>query len=198
MSWILNNPELSAGILTALVLLAALGFACKQLKNMAKDRHAQILLALSGEWASDTMQRARVTLAKKFQEAQKQNPKNPEAMLAEMLKESVEKEPEVIIELMKVADFFEKLGLLVNKKMIHPPELALEIFLGSVMNYWVRYEKFVIDIRAIKSRLDIYEWFEYLYKLSKAYSEAKATHIGPPESRPPAKRLFGKLASLFK
>lgn len=180
MNWILGNPELSAGILTALVLIAALVFAYRQLKDMAKDRHAQILLALSGEWASDTMQRARVTLAKKFQEAQKQNPKDPEAKLAEMLKESVEKEPEVMIELMKVADFYEKLGLLVSKKMIHPPELALEIFLGSIINYWATYEKFIMDIRAIELRPEIYEWFEYLYKLSKACSEAKRTYKGPP------------------
>lgn len=198
MSWILGNPELSAGILTALVLLGALGFAYKQLKNMAKDRHAQILLALSGQWHSDTMQRARKALAKKLQEARQAKTKDAEAKLAEMMKESMEKEPEAVIELIKVADFFEDLGLLVNKKMLHPPELALEVFAGSIILYWGRYEKFINTLRGIYKRSDIYEWFEFLYRLSKAYSEAKLTYKGSPESRPPAKQLFNKLANLFK
>jgi len=198
MGWILGNPELSAGILTSLVLLAALIFAYKQMRDMAKDRHAQILLALSGQWSSDTMQRARKALAKKFQEAKELEPECPEAKLAEMMKESMEKEPEAVIELMKVADFFEDLGLLVNKKMLQPPELALEVFAGSIMLYWERYEKYVDIMRQVYHRLDVYEWFGYLYRLSKTYSDAKLTYTGPPETRPTAKQLFSKLASLFK
>lgn len=198
MNWILSNPELSAGILTSLVLLAALIFAYRQLRGMAKDRHAQILLALSAQWNSDTMQKARKASVKKFQEAQKLEFECPEAKLAEMMKESMEKEPEVVIEVMKVADFFEDLGLLVNKKMLHPPELALEVFAGSIIIYWERYEKYIDAMRQIHQRPDIYEWFEYLYRLSKAYSEAKLLYKGSPETRPSPTHLFGKLTSLFK
>lgn len=144
------------------------------------------------------MQRARKALAKKFQEAQKLEPKNPEAKLAKMMKESMEKELEALIELMKVADFFEDLGLLVNRKMLHPPELALEIFAGSIIIYWGRYEKFINIMRSVFHRSDIYEWFEYLYRLSKAHSEAKIIYNGTPEARPRAKQLFNKLARLFK
>lgn len=198
MSWILENPELFAGILTTLVLIAALVFAYKQLKHMAKDRHAQILSGLSRDWRSDTMQKARTSLAHQFQEAEKEKPEDPGAKLAEIIIESKKEQPELAIELVKVADFFEDMGLLVNKKMLHPPELALEIFAGAVIFYWGKYKKFVDSARESLQRSDIYEWFEYLDKLSKAYSEAKATYTGPPETRPRATNLFSKLASLFK
>jgi len=197
-SWILDNPELSAGILTALVLLAALGFAYKQLKDMAKDRHAQILLALSNSWRSDVMQRARASLLKKFQEAKNMDAKDPGTKLAEMIIDYSEKEPELAVELVKIADFFEDIGLMVNKKMLHPPDLALEIFAGSIILYWEKYKIFVDNMRKEAQRTDVYEWFEYLYRLSKAYSEAKTTYKGSPETRPSAKGLFSKLSSLFK
>lgn len=198
MSWILNNPELFAGVLTASVLIAALIFAYQQLKGMAKDRHAQILLALSAQWSSDPMQRARTCLAKQFKEAKKRKPEDPEAELAEMIHASREEQPELAIELVKVADFFEDMGLLVNKKMLHPPELALEAFAGSIILYWETYKKFANVLRDEFQREDVFEWFEYLYRLSRAYSEAKRMHIGSPETRPYAKQLFSKLSKLFK
>lgn len=165
---------------------------------MAKDRHAQILLNLSNVWCSDTMQNARKCLAQKFQEAQKLQPEDPEAKLAEMIIGYFEEDPKLLIELVKVADFFEDIGLLVNKKMIHPPELALETFAGSIVFYWERYKKYVNIMRDKYQRSDLWEWFEYLFKLAKAYSEAKITYTGPPEKRPNAKRLFSRLSSLFK
>ena len=198
MSWILDNPELSAGILTSIVLISALVFAYIQLKGMAKDRHAQIMLALSTDWRSDIMQRARKSLAEMFKEAEERQPDAPTTKLAEMIKETVEEHPDVGLELTKVADFFEDLGLLVNKKMLHPPELALETFAGSIILYWENYSKYVTILRDKTEKPDIYEWFEYLYRLSKAYSEAKATYKGACETRPSAKSLFGKLADLFK
>lgn len=198
MEWIVKNPELSAGILTSLVLVVALFFARRQLKDMAKDRHAQILLNLSNVWCSDTMQNARKCLAEKFQEAEKLQPEDPDTKLAEMILEYTDKKPALEIELVKVADFFEDIGLLVNRKMIHPPELILEAFAGSVIFYWDKYKKFVDAMRKHYQRDDIWEWFEYLFKLAKAYSEAKLTYAGPPETRPSAKHLFDRLSHLFK
>ncbi|MBA7715643.1 hypothetical protein ES703_124696 [subsurface metagenome] len=144
------------------------------------------------------MQRARASLLKKFQEAKSIDAKDPGAKLAETIKDSSEQEPELAVELVKVADFFEDMGLLVNKKMLHPPELALEIFAGSIILYWEKYKKFVDNMRKEAQRTDVYEWFEYLYGLSKVYSEAKAIYKGSPETRPSAKRLFSTLSGLFK
>lgn len=173
MGWILENPELFTGILTTLILIAALVLACTQLKGMSKDRHAQIMLSLSTDWRSDTMQRARKALVEKYEEVKKMKPKTPELELAEIIKESLEKQPGVALELIKVADFFEDLGLMVNKKMLHPPELCLEVFAGSIIYYWGKYSEYANSLRHDFQRQDIYEWFEYLYNLSKDYSEAK-------------------------
>jgi len=144
------------------------------------------------------MQGARKSLAKMSREAQKLQPDAPTTKLTEMIKGTVEEHPDVGLELIKVADFFEDLGLLVHKKMLHPPELALETFAGSIILYWEKYSKYVTILRDKTERPDIYEWFEFLYRLSKAYTEAKVTYKGACETRPSAKSLFGKLANLFK
>ena len=131
-------------------------------------------------------------------EAKNEQPKAHKVKLAKKIKEYRNTNPEKAVELLKIADFFEDIGLLVNKRLLHPPDLALEMFAGATVFYWEEYKEYTDLLREEFERQDIYEWFGYLYRISKAYSEAKLTYQGPPETRPNANRLFRRLSNLFK
>jgi hypothetical protein len=69
-------------------------------------------------------------------------------------------------ELTAVGMFFEGIGILLKRKLIDM-ELIDDMFTMPVNDTWLKMKDIVIEIRKIRNRPTILEWFEYLYNEMK-------------------------------
>ena len=71
-----------------------------------------------------------------------------------------------LAELTAVGMFFEGIGILLKRKLIDI-ELIDDMFTMPVNDTWLKMKDNVIEIRKIRNRPTILEWFEYLYNEMK-------------------------------
>jgi len=69
-------------------------------------------------------------------------------------------------ELTAVGMFFEGIGILLKRKLIDM-ELIDDMFTMPVNDTWLKMKDIVIEIRKIRNRPTILEWFEYVYNEMK-------------------------------
>jgi hypothetical protein len=140
-----------AAALTALILLVAAFYARNQIKCVERTREAQLLADLSRRWNEEQLTDARKTV-RNYKDADK-------------LKDAVQKlgdknDKEVYI-LVRLPDFFEALGVLVNTSCLSK-QLTRDLF-GTAIGYY--HELYGPSIQYLREKYkdnNIYKWFDDL------------------------------------
>jgi hypothetical protein len=140
-----------AAALTVLILLVAAFYARNQIKCVERTREAQLLADLSRRWNEEQLTDARKTV-RNYKDADK-------------LKDAVQKlgdknDKEVYI-LVRLPDFFEALGVLVNTSCLSK-QLTRDLF-GTAIGYY--HELYGPSIQYLREKYkdnNIYKWFDDL------------------------------------
>jgi hypothetical protein len=137
--------------LTVLILLAAAIYARNQIKCVERTREAQLLTDLSERWNGEQLTESRRAVW---------NYKN-----ADELKDAVqrlgEKNDEEAYILIRLPDFFEALGVLVNTSCLSK-QLTKDLFGTAIGYYHKRYEPAMQYLRKKYEDENIYKWFDDL------------------------------------
>jgi hypothetical protein len=140
-----------AAICTAIILFLALGFAWHEVRCIEKARKAQLLTGLSKWWNEELLRESRQAAEKYKNGIQLQK-------ALENFKKTNDKEYYVLL---RLPDFFEDLGLLVNSECFSK-QLATDLF-GTAMKYhYERYKPAIEYLRTEFNDKTIYKFFEDL------------------------------------
>lgn len=151
-SWMLENPELTAGFLTSLVLVIGLSFAYQQLRLMKKTNEAKLINNMSIYWDSEIMRQGRKALAE-IEIA------GTSTLSDELENSRKEKDFEKFVKLARVGNFFEEMGNLTRQKTL---DLALIAgrFRTEIIERYKDYEPFIKDNK--QEQPTVYEYFKWL------------------------------------
>ena len=138
-----------------IVLIGAIGlfFAGWECYLVRKSRESGLLVHLSEMWNSDEYIKARRVVGEH------------ENNLAQKMKEYEEKNQENYFLIVKVGNYFEHMGILVDRKFLSR-DVVVELFGDSIKYYYGLYKDYVTQYRQEKEPSDLYIYFEHLAKLS--------------------------------
>ena len=142
-----------AAALTAGVLIFAAIYARRQLHSMERAREAQLLVDLSRRWDEEPLVQSRRAV-----ETYKDT-----SELWQALKNLKKKNHEQYYVLLKVANFYEDLALLINEKCL-TAELVKNMLGDAIKHYYELYEVTIKEMREKYKSSRIYENFEDLAK----------------------------------
>jgi hypothetical protein len=149
-AWTDVVTAVAAGV-TVLILLAAAFYARNQIKCNERTRQAQLLADLSRRWDED-----RLTEARKAAFSYKS---------ADELKDAVQKlgkkNDKNFHILVRLPDFFEALGILVNSSCLDK-QLTQDLFGTAIGYYHEFYGPTIRYLREINEDEDVYKWFDDL------------------------------------
>ena len=149
-------PDIVTAVAAALsffILLAAAIIAKREINCMDRTREAELLEDLSRRWDEELLRESRQA-AEKYENGTK---------LKEAVKELSEKNDKQYYVLLRLPDFFEELGLLVNYQCLFP-QLAKDMFGTAIKYHYARYEPTVKLLRETYKDQTIYKFFEDLTK----------------------------------
>ncbi len=149
-AWTDIVTAIAAG-LTVLILLAAAFYARNQIKCVERTREAQLLTDLSRRWNEEKLTEARKAV---------RNYKNGSELkdAVQKLRESNHDEYYVLV---RLPDFFEALGVLVNTSCLSK-QLTKDLF-GTAIGYY--HKLYVPAIKYLRKKYNdenIYKWFDDL------------------------------------
>ena len=157
-SWMCNNPELTAGFLTSLVLAIGLYFAYRQFKLMNETNRlmktteqARLIKDISDYWDSQIMRDGRRALWET---------KKAKLQLSDELESCKEQDFDKWLELTRVGNFFEEMGNLAHDKAIDLRIIAGR-FRTPVTDYYELYLPFIKKHKDT-DQPTIYEHFRWL------------------------------------
>ena len=133
------------------VLLFAAFYARHQLQSMERTRETQLLEDLSRRWDEELLRESR-QVAEKYEDGTK---------LKEAVKELSEKNDKQYYVLLRLPDFFEELGLLVNYECLSP-QLAKDMFGTAIQYHYTRYKPTIEFLREKYKDETIYKFFKDL------------------------------------
>ncbi len=135
-----------------LILAFGLFLASRECSLIKKSREAEVLMHVTQIWDSGEYINAR-----RIVDENKHN-------LAQKMKEYEEKNDEKYFIIAKVANFFENVGLLVDKKYL-PGNVVMQLIEPSAKHYYGLYKEDIEQSRQEKKLPDIYKYFERLAKI---------------------------------
>jgi len=140
-----------AAVLAFGVLIFAALYARHQLHSMEKTREAQLLADLSRRWDEELLTESRQAVGKYKNGSE----------LSQSLEELRNRSDEQYYVILRLPDFFEDLGLLVNKKCLSL-QLAKDMFGTAVKYHYNLYKDTIENMRKIYKDQTIYKFFEDL------------------------------------
>lgn len=150
-----DYQTLVIGIITLIALIVGLTLTYRQLVSMKKDRHSELVMNLNSIFDSELIYESRKAI---------KEIKNRNECLCNKLKEYERSDPEKYFILIRVGDFFEHMGWLVDKGYIEDSTLITELFGGAIINYYKLYGEFVSKEREEQPHL--YKYFEKLKEIA--------------------------------
>lgn len=150
-----DYQTLIIGIITLIALIVGLTLTYRQLVSMKKDRHSELVMNLNSIFDSELIYESRKAI---------KEIKNRNGCLCNKLKEYERSDPEKYFILIRVGDFFEHMGWLVDKGYIEDSILITDLFGGAIINYYKLYEEFVSKER--EEHPHLYKYFEKLKEMA--------------------------------
>ena len=141
----------AAATFTAGILLVAVVFAWREVHCIERAREAQLLADVSRRWDEELLRESRQAV-EEYEDGTK---------LRQALEDLKKKNDKQYYVLLRLPDFFEELGLLVNKKCLHP-QLAKDMF-GTAIKYY--YDRYKLTIKYLQEKYQdqtIYKFFSDL------------------------------------
>lgn len=142
-----------AAVLTIGVLLAAAVCAWLELHHIERAREAHILADLSRRWDEELLREPRQAV-EKYKDGTK---------LEQAVKEFKENNDEQFYMLLRLPDFFEELGLLVEYDCLNL-QLAKDMFGTAIKYHYTGYKPTIEFLRSEYKDKTIYKFFEDLAK----------------------------------
>jgi len=133
------------------VLLFAAFYARHQLHSMERTREAQLLEDLSRRWDEELLRESRQAV-EEYKDGTK---------LKQALKELKDNNDKQYYVLLRLPDFFEELGLLVNYECLSP-QLTKDMFGTAIEYHYTRYKPTIKFLRGKYKDETIYKFFEDL------------------------------------
>jgi len=151
-------------IATPIAIGAGFWFARRQLISQRNARTAEIILHITEHWDSEDMKKCRMKVHG----------------LGDELKTTIEAEAkkrdsEEILNLVKVANFFDSLGLMVMEGLI-PCPMAYQLFGRAEEEYYKYYRSMLEDAK-------YKDYFKYFIQLQEAFVKERA-RCSPAKPRP--------------
>lgn len=143
------NPIFWVMFAGACVAAIGVGLAAWELDSMRKSRESQLLVYLSEIWESAEYTKARRAVV------------DHENILAQRMKEYEKKNSEEHFLLVKVSNYFEDVGILVDKRYLSR-KIIMELMGTSVKYYYKLYKDYIIQLRNEGKEPDFYKYFERL------------------------------------
>lgn len=128
-------------------------FGYTQLKHMKSTRDSEFFLKTFEIWNSDALIESRKCILEEYETHGDQ--------LCQKVLEYEKKDLARYFKMVKVGDFFEALGCLVEKKFLDS-KIIKEFYRGAIINYYKIYKPWIVDCR--KEQEKIYKNFEMLAK----------------------------------
>ena len=136
-------------ILTCIIMVGSVGVAVRELNQMRRSRHSELLMDLYQMWEDEPLMEARTLIkAIKLKEA-----------LKEKLEEWDKGEQKEFFIALRVCNFFEHIGHLVVKKYLKGKD-AEDLMGPSIIKYYEIFEDYIKEHR--KEDNHIYENFQRL------------------------------------
>ncbi len=137
--------------LTFIILLVAAIIAKRELNCIDRTREAELLTELSRRWNEEQLTESRKA-ARKYKSG---------AELKEAVQIARGNNDEEYYKLVRLPDFFEALGVLVNRSCLSK-ELTKDLFGTVVKHYYEIYGPTIWYLREIHNDKNIYTWFDDL------------------------------------
>jgi len=153
-----------AVIVTPIIIGVGFWFAHRQLNSQRNARMAEIILHITDHWDSNDMKKCRMkvhSLGDKLKDKVEEETKNPNSL--------------EILDLVKVANFFDSLGLMVMEGFISCP-MAYQLFGRAEEEHYGYYRKLLEDA-------GYKPYFQYFTQLHEAFGKEKA-RCSPTRPRP--------------
>lgn len=136
-----------------IVGIIGLVFVYWQCYLMRKSRESELLMQLTMLWNSDEYIRARKVVGEHLDN------------LAQKTEEYEQKNEEDYFLIVKVGNFFEHLGVLVDRNYL-PRKVLIELLGSSIKYYYEIFVDYITQYRKTKGPTNLYIYFERLAKLS--------------------------------
>ncbi len=137
--------------LTLIVLICAFYIAKREIKCIDKTREAEILTELSKRWNEEQLTESRKT-ARNYKGS---------AELKDALETARKKNIKEYYRLVRIPDFFEALGVLVNSSCLDK-QLTIDLFGSAIEHYYELYKPSIEYLRDFHNDKNIYKWFDNL------------------------------------
>jgi len=146
-----------AAALTFIILLAAVIIAKREIGCIDRTREAELLVGLSRRWNEEQLTESRKA-ARNYKSS---------AELKEAVQKHRENNDKEYYDLVRLPDFFEALGVLVNSSCLSM-QLTKDLFGTVIKFYYNLYSPTIQYLREIHDDRNIYTWFDDLAeKLNK-------------------------------
>lgn len=140
---------IAIGLCTLVALILGLYFAGIQLRYMRKERHLDLVMNLMVIWESRAMILSRADIIKN------------KSGFAQLMDVYLTTAPDEYYKLLRVANFFEHIGWVVENNYIEDPLLIIELFGGVIKQFYPIYEDYFLSVRQTDSKF--YEYFDKIY-----------------------------------